>query len=35
MGPGDKLAIVNRYVEAFDKADMDIIRGIFSVDARV
>ena len=35
MEATDKIAMVNRYVEAFDKADMDIIREIYSVDARV
>jgi len=35
MEASDKIAMVNRYVEAFDKADMDIIRDIYSVDARV
>jgi steroid delta-isomerase len=35
MEASDKIAMVNRYVEAFDKADMNIIREIYSVDARV
>ena len=35
MEANDKIAAVHRYVEAFDKADMDIIRDIYSVDARV
>jgi steroid delta-isomerase len=35
MEASDKIAMVNRYVEAFDKADLDIIRDIYSVDARV
>ena len=35
MEASDKIAMVHRYVEAFDKADMDIIRDIYSVDARV
>jgi steroid delta-isomerase len=35
MEASDKIAMVHRYVEAFDKADIDIIREIYSVDARV
>lgn len=35
MEVSDKIAMVHKYVEAFDKADMDIIREIYSVDARV
>ena len=35
MEASDKIAMVHRYVEAFDKADMDIIRDIYSVDAWV
>jgi len=35
MEASDKIAMVNRYVEAFDKADIGIIREIYSVDARV
>ena len=35
MDAADKIAVVHRYVEAFDKADMDIIREIYAVDARV
>ena len=35
MEASDKIAMVHRYVEAFDKADMNIIRDIYSVDARV
>jgi steroid delta-isomerase len=35
MEASDKIAMVNRYVEAFDKADLDIIREIYSVDAQV
>jgi steroid delta-isomerase len=35
MDTQDKIAMVHRYVEAFDKADLDIIRDIFSADARV
>ncbi len=35
MEASDKIAMVNRYVDAFDKADMAIIRDIYSVDARV
>lgn len=35
MEASDKIAMVNRYVEAFDKADINIIRDIYSMDARV
>ena len=35
MEANDKIAMVNRYVEAFDKADINIIRDIYSMDARV
>lgn len=35
MEVADKIAMVHKYVEAFDKADLDIIREIYSVDARV
>ena len=35
MEASDKIAMVNRYVEAFDKADLGIIREIYSVDAQV
>ena len=35
MEISDKIAMVHKYVEAFDKADIDIIREIFSDDARV
>ncbi len=35
MEIADKLAMVNLYVEAFDKADMDIIRQIYADDAIV
>ncbi len=31
----DKIAAVHRYVEAFEKGDIDIIKGIFAADARV
>jgi steroid delta-isomerase len=35
METSDKIAMVHKYVEAFDKADLDIIREIYSTDARV
>jgi steroid delta-isomerase len=35
MDAKDKIAMVHRYVEAFDKADLDIIRDIYASDARV
>jgi steroid delta-isomerase len=35
MENSDMIAAVHRYVEAFDKADMEIIKEIYSVDARV
>lgn len=35
MEYSDKVAVVNRYVEAFDKADMNIIRDIYASDAVV
>ena len=35
MEVSDKVAMVHRYVEAFDKADISIIRDIYSEDARV
>lgn len=35
MEASDKIAAVNKYVEAFDKADMSIIRDIFAADAVV
>lgn len=35
MDYSDKVAVVNRYVEAFDKADINIIRGIYADDATV
>lgn len=35
MESSSKIAVVNRYVEAFDKADMDIIRDIYAADAVV
>jgi steroid delta-isomerase len=35
METSDKIAMVHKYVEAFDKADLDIIREIYSADARV
>ena len=35
MENADKIAVVHRYVEAFDKADMGIIREIYAEDAVV
>ena len=35
MDVNDMIAAVHKYVEAFDKADLNIIREIYSVDARV
>ena len=35
MDYSDKVAVVNRYVEAFDKSDMNIIREIYADDAVV
>ncbi len=35
MEASDKIAMVHKYVEAFDKADIEIIREIYSEDARV
>lgn len=35
MENSDKIAAVHKYIEAFDKADMDIIRDIYAEDARV
>jgi len=35
MEVSEKIAVVHQYVEAFDKQDMDIIRAIYSDDARV
>lgn len=35
MENSDKIAAVKRYVEAFDKADMDIIRDLYAEDATV
>jgi steroid delta-isomerase len=35
MEANDKIAAVHKYVEAFAKADMDIIREIYAVNARV
>lgn len=35
MEVSDKIAAVHRYVEAFDKQDMDIIRDIYADDAVV
>ena len=35
MQSSDKIAVVHKYVEAFDQADMNIIKEIYAVDARV
>ena len=35
METSDMIATVHKYVEAFDKADMAIIRGIYADDATV
>jgi steroid delta-isomerase len=35
METTDKIAVVHRYVEAFEKADMAIIREIYAADATV
>ncbi len=35
MEPNDKIAVVHKYVEAFDKQDMAIIREIYAEDAIV
>ena len=35
MEVSDKVAMVHKYVEAFDKADINLIREIYSEDARV
>lgn len=35
MQASDKIAVVHKYVEAFDKADITIIREIYAADARV
>ena len=35
MDATDKIKVVHQYVEAFDKADMDIIKAIYATDARV
>jgi steroid delta-isomerase len=35
MEASDKIAAVHKYVEAFDKADMDLIREIYADDAIV
>ncbi len=35
MEHSEKIAVVNRYVEAFEKSDMAIIREIFAEDAVV
>lgn len=35
MATSDRIAVVHRYVEAFDKQDMDIIRDIYADDATV
>lgn len=35
MDSSDKIAAVHKYVEAFDKQSLDIIREIYAEDARV
>ncbi|MEM1114600.1 MAG: nuclear transport factor 2 family protein [Pseudomonadota bacterium] len=35
MEASDKIAVVNKYVEAFDQQSLDIIRDIFAADATV
>lgn len=35
MEPSTMIAMVHKYVEAFDKQDMDIIREIYAADAKV
>ena len=35
MDNADKVAAVHRYVEAFEKADMDIIRDLYADNAVV
>lgn len=35
MESSEKIAAVHKYLEAFDKQDLDIIRDIFADDARV
>ena len=35
MEAADKIAVVHKYVEAFDKQDMDIIREIYAADGVV
>ena len=35
MEPSDKIAMVHKYVEAFDKQSMDLIREIYADDAIV
>ena len=35
MEVSEKIAMVHKYVEAFDKQDIEIIKDIYSVDARV
>lgn len=35
MDVKDKLETVDKYVEAFDKADIEIIKDIFAIDATV
>jgi steroid delta-isomerase len=35
MEASDKIAVVHKYVEAFAKADIEIIKEIYAVDARV
>jgi steroid delta-isomerase len=35
MDVKEKTAVVNRYVEAFEKADLQIIRDMYAIDARL
>ncbi len=35
MEPSEKIAVVQRYVEAFDKQDITIIKDMFAADAKV
>ena len=35
MEPSEKIAVVHKYVEAFEKQDIDIIKDIFAEDAKV
>lgn len=35
MDAADKITVVNKYVEAFDRQDINIIKEIYAADARV